>query len=565
MKIPWKSFVVIVVLGILVFANRLNNNFLGDDNQQIVDNPIVHSISNIGTFFQGGTFYNGTSRLSGAYFKPLNQIYYSLLFTFFGANQVAFHATQLLLHILNTCILFLLFAHFFKKPLALGLSFIFLVHPINSESVFYISAAQEVLFFLFGISGLYLLTKTNKQNNVIIISLLLFTSLLAKETSLLFLLVVTLYAFLFKHKQRIAILIGSLIAGGMYLLLRVNAIGLFVNPNLSPINKLTLWQRFANMPLIFFQYIKTFLFPLQLSSSYRFAYPIIDATHFFLPLAIDIVFIGLLIFGGIIIYKKSSKKYFRQYLFFGAWFLAGIVILLQIIPLDVTLAERWFYFPIVGVLGMLGTFLTAVNINLHTRKILFIYAIILLFLSLRTHQRSSNWRDYFTLASHDISVTPEAYDLEDVIGMTYLQQGDVTRARKHMQRSIQIYPTFQSYNNLGLLYFKEEKYQQAQAAFIQALSLGEHYSVYENLALIRLVLEDHENNIRFIHEALNKLPQDAKLWMILAIAEYQLEHFESAEQAISTAYRYDPNPLVTYYHDAILRREALDVQFQIAQ
>ena len=121
----------------------------------------------------------------------------------------------------------------------------------------------------------------------------------------------------------------------------------------------------------------------------------------------------------------------------------------------------------------------------------------------------------------------------------------------------------QNYNNLGLLLFREGKYREAQEAFRKSLRLGEMYTVYENLAVIGLVLEDHQNNILFIKQAVKKFPQSAKLWTILAIEQYTLNQYADAKSAISNAYLYDQGPSTQYYYDAILRQEPLKTEIGI--
>src|SRR5260221_7740403 len=146
---PWilikkcRYSLIIIGLGIFVYFNSLANNFISDDFPQIINNLYIHSLANISAFFTGSTFYNGGSNINGAYYKPLLTTYFSFIYTFFGPNYSLFHFFQISLHILNTYLLFVLLKHFFKKLLALLLSLIFLVHPINSEAVFYISAMQE--------------------------------------------------------------------------------------------------------------------------------------------------------------------------------------------------------------------------------------------------------------------------------------------------------------------------------------------------------------------------------------------------------------------------------------
>ena len=48
------AYILVVVVGLLVFFTGLSNPFQNDDTFQIVNNPPVHSITNIPQFFQAG-------------------------------------------------------------------------------------------------------------------------------------------------------------------------------------------------------------------------------------------------------------------------------------------------------------------------------------------------------------------------------------------------------------------------------------------------------------------------------------------------------------------------------
>ena len=560
-----KALFLFLLLGAIVYGNGIFNKFLGDDNGLIVNNPVLHSVANIRTFFAGGSFYGGvTDKLVGIYYKPITNTFLSLIYTYFGPNFVAFHSFQILLHITNSFIVFLLFTHFFKKPLALALSLIFLVHPLNSEAVFYISATQDVLFFLFGMSALLLTMAKSGSRSLLGAIPFLILSLLTKETGVIFLVVTSIYVFLYRKRQFILSLgLSGLILLG-YIWVRFKTVGIFVNPANSPIGHLDLVARILNMPLILFFYIKTFLLPFSLASSYRWAHKTVDFAHVFLPLFIDLVFLGTCVAGAIFLHqKKSLAAHLKAYIFFGLWLELGLLLHLQILPLDVTVADRWFYFPMVGILGMIGAVMTGVKVNFPKTRAQAVFVVLLILLAVRTFSRSFDYRDYFTLATHDLVISPEAYDLEDVIGLEYLQRGRLDAARTHMEKSIQIYPNFQNYNNLGLLLFREGKYREAQEAFRKSLHLGEMYTVYENLAVIGLVLEDHQNNILFIKQGVKKFPQSAKLWTILAIEQYTLNQYADAKSAISNAYLYDQGPSTQYYYDAILRQEPLKTEIGI--
>src|SRR3990167_4285580 len=125
-----KAIWVIIIIGAFVYFTSLFNGFVGDDASQIVNNPLVHSYKNIPNFFSGSTFYLGTSeQLYGHYYKPILSLYYALVYSIFGPNFSAFHFFQIIFHIVNASLLFLLFFWFIR--LIARRSFIFLLRKIH--------------------------------------------------------------------------------------------------------------------------------------------------------------------------------------------------------------------------------------------------------------------------------------------------------------------------------------------------------------------------------------------------------------------------------------------------
>jgi len=164
-KIKTSELIIFLILiGFLVYLPSLFGRFVWDDEEQIVNNILVHSAKNIPLFFKGSTFNTGgTGNLNGVYYRPLMMVLFSFIYQIFGSQAFFFHFVQIALHISVVIVLFLIFKKFFKKKIAFILSLIFLVHPANVESVSYISAIQENLFVLFGLLSLYISIK--KHNN----------------------------------------------------------------------------------------------------------------------------------------------------------------------------------------------------------------------------------------------------------------------------------------------------------------------------------------------------------------------------------------------------------------
>jgi hypothetical protein len=559
-----KALSFLIIIGLLIFFLSLFNNFVGDDNTQIIDNPSIQSLQNVPTFFfENRLDTGGKTKLGGLYYKPLLDMSYALTYSLFGLTPFFYHFFQLILYIINACLLFLLFKHFFDKRIAFLLSLVFLIHPINSETAFYIADTQDVLFLFFGLIALLILTKYQSQKALIITSVCLLFSLLSKETGSLFLLILLLYAFIFKRKIFYPLLGYVSIVVVLYSLLRVHALGLSTHSMISaPIEKLSLISRLINIPSIFFFYLKTFMFPLELSGSWQWAYTQIDVNHFVVPLIFDLLFFAVITYFAFILYKKYPRKHVVLYIFFTIWFLIGLLFHSQIFPLDQTVADRWFYFPIVGLLGMVGILLETFHISLKNKWIIFVLILLILLLSMRTFIRSFDWRDDFTLASHDSKVF-DTYNSEYIISHTYYEEGMLNEAKIHAERSIALFPYITNYTNLGAIDSRMGDYKNAKIAYLRALHYGDGILPYQNLASLSYVYGDSQNNIDFIKNiALKKYPKDGILWFDLAVLEYRSGNKTDAKSAIRNAllYNQDKDPNVEFINDIISQNKQLSIQ-----
>ena len=381
-----KAMIFIVIIGLAIFFNMLFNGFVWDDKIYIVFYTDIHSF-NFFAFLKENLF-NG-----GGQYRPIPTMYFSLLYIIFKNSTFFYHILQLTLHITNALLLFLVFSKFVEKKLAFFLSLIFLVHPMQVESVSYIAATGNPLFFLFGITAFLLSMNNLNWKKLCIISALLLFSLLTKEAGVIFLFIVFLYRFLFKRKQIIPLFLAESVSLLLYSLIRFGIGGVFFSTlPLVPIARLSLVQRLINIPVIIFYYLKTFLFPVDLAIDQQWTINKVNFSNFYLPLIVDLLFVILVTILGTYIYKKYKDE-IKIYLFFVAWFIFGMLLYLQIFPLDGTVADRWFYFPIVGLLGILGIGIHLIKSNHKIiKKISYLLIIFLVILfSIRTITRNTNW------------------------------------------------------------------------------------------------------------------------------------------------------------------------------
>jgi hypothetical protein len=543
-------FLLILGLGFLTFFNSFFNPFINDDIPQIVTNKYVQNLTYIPYLLNhsGGAGLILNSRFLHSFYRPLMLIAFTFLYHFFGMNVIAFHVFQVLIHILNSFLIFSIFSNFITLPISVFLAIVFLVHPLNSETAIYIANLQDSLFLFFGLSALYLISSYKDSlisyKSIFFIALLLLLSFLSKETALLFLLTLPIYTFLFSRKNIKRVLLSALIALGIYLPMRLISLSHLQSVGLpSLLARASLLIRLMTIPRIIFYYLNKFIIPINFAYVQQWLVKTIDIKNFYIPLALDILFLMFIFFTGLYIYKKK-RELFKPYVFFAFWFELGLLMHLQILPFDATVADRWFYFPMIGLLGMIGVFMSAfLQTKNHFQKLSDMLSIagtlIILILICLTIIRNTQWKTSMTLYSHDIQYAGDSPLLYDNYGGELLLSGRIDEARYYFKKSIALDPLCSScLNNLATTYAIKKDYNTAKSLYWKAINLNNGYpkfKSYELLIRITLFSEKNPNEAKkLIDSALKKYPTDALIQACSAITQYLTGDKETALETAKT-------------------------------
>jgi len=498
----------LVVIGLALYASCFTHPFVWDDEEQILANNSITSLSNIPEFFLGSTFNSGGSaNLTGLYYKPILTTSYALLYSFFGTNPFGYHVFQVLLHISNALLLFYFLRNFFQdRGRCFLITLIFLIHPIQVESVVYIAGLQEPLFMFFGLLTLNLFSFANGKF-LFLAGPLLLLSLLSKETGLIFLVLVPLYAYLFAHKGQIFSLFSSLGALIIYLFLRFGLAQLpIAEHNLTPINRLSLLERLPTIPKIITHYFGHFFVPYNLSISEHWVVSSFNWSDFFLPLIICLA----LAYATFLLILWQEKHKIRN-LYFLAWFVLGLGLHLHFIPLDFTVSDRWFYLPIIGLTAFLVSFLPAQKIFGFKDRYLILY-LYLVFLLISSLTRIEKWQSGLTLYQNDIRLSPNSFDLTNNLGVELLRHGQIDEAQQYFLRSTQLAPYWWiNFNNLGVTLENAGNASAAAEAYQIAIDNGNYYLAYENYARLLINNNQLSEAAKFLTTALKQFPNNVTL------------------------------------------------------
>ena len=517
--------IILSIVGFAVFIVGLNTPFQGDDFTQIVNSIPVHSISNIQHFFEGGTFYASGHGLNlyGSFYRPIMTTVFSLVYTLFGPHQFYFHFIQLLICIGSAILTYILFKHFLGSFMAFILAIIFLVHPLNSQVVFAIPYLQDALFFFFGILALNLLVHFKSTRSLILVAICLLLSLLSKETAVVFIAISLLYLF-FWDKKRLLPFSGIMVPPvALWLILKTYAVGLLgSNPHNAPIDYLSLGHRILTAPSTVSFYLTKFIFPWKLSTAYYWVYSTFSVRHVLLPLIVDLITLAVFIYLGYLVKKKAAKKDFLAYLFFAAWTILGLLLVLQIIPLDMTASEPWFYFPMMGLLGMIGVVLITFEDYINPDWFLIIAATIILLFGVRSLIRGLDYSSPLKLAESNIAASKEDYTAYYIVSYSLLQQDNFSQAKADAEQSAHIFPTSDTYSSLALILSYEGDYSEAMNNYMHALKLAGNNNTntqYEYIAQLCLLYGNPTSDKQIILSGIKKYPNDITLRMTLALFE----------------------------------------------
>lgn len=245
---------------------------------------------------------------------------------------------------------------------------------------------------------------------------------------------------------------------------------------------------------------------------------------------------------------ENKKRVIENVCFFSGWFILSMGIHMQVIPLDMTVADCWFYFPIVGMLGMLAVGYVAirdvVEVRYKNHRMISIFGYILvvsiiIMLSVRTIVRNTNWKDKRTLLIHDMSVSDD-FSKEDMLALDFLSEQKFGPALYHMEKSVLLNPVSLNVNNLGLIYQMTGNTQKAEQMYLRSLKFHDDSNslfAYINISYLYVYNGRPQKALPIIQNIiLPTYPSNPQFWELLAVAYYKTGDAKNAISAIDHAY-----------------------------
>ena len=144
----YAAVLFLVLVTTLSFSKSLSHQFVWDDQPIILENPQLRNIDNVPSFFTPHYWKYIHPGTKGQY-RPLRTVSLALSYHFWKFRPFGYYITNLIFHVLNVLLIYLVVAALFKKP-AVGFlaALLFALHPIHVESVSWVKNRTD-LFALF--------------------------------------------------------------------------------------------------------------------------------------------------------------------------------------------------------------------------------------------------------------------------------------------------------------------------------------------------------------------------------------------------------------------------------
>jgi protein O-mannosyl-transferase len=257
----------------------------------------------------------------------------------------------------------------------------------------------------------------------------------------------------------------------------------------------------------------------------------------------------------------------RRYLVVGwLWFLGGLVPMIGIVHVgNQAMADRYAYLPYIGLFLMIcwgvAEFVESRHVSIAALRI--VSVLVLAASAIVTHRQLSFWGDNAALWRHTLAVTDGNYIAHDNLAHVLLSKGQPEEAVQHFQAALAIYPSDPN-ALLGLALYEQQKgnLDQALAHYGRMAAITPagpaRAEVLVREGLVYLDMEDKANARARFSEAVAMDPQSVQGWLGLGVAAERSGDLPTAIENFKHANAIKPQK-VTYMLLAKALEESGDV------
>jgi TolA-binding protein len=488
---------LLALFGAGVHIPALQGQLVWDDLYLARDNPFIKSPLLVLEAFRHYLFPDSYA----GHYRPLQNISYIFDYLIWNTESYGYHLSNVLWHVGSGILLYFLLRELFRslgtqwlaksggtlsQPLAARLStaafffaLLWVVHPVHSAAVDYISGRADSLAFFFACAGWLLYIQARKMPQpwlrsgtygLAILSGLL--SLCSRESGCLWMLVFLLYILCFDRKLvlkgKLAVLAACLAIVAAYAGLRQlpeSRSATVIPSSYSPATRAVLMLRSLG------DYGRLMVFPSNLHMERSVSDPVSLRNRDGWRGSIGLEYLSLagaavlavFAFGA---FRKGAGQNAR--IFGASWFLLTYLPISNLFELNASVAEHWLYLPSVGFFIFLAG--VAFELPAHFRRgAVALACMAVVALSARSAVRSSDWIDPETFYQRTFLAGGSSCRVGTNLAALYSNRGEYGKAESILRKVLRVYPDYPvARNNLAQVLYRQGKTKEAEKMFDSA-------------------------------------------------------------------------------------------------
>ena len=527
------ALLVIAAATVLVYSNTFDAPFHFDDFPNIVENARLRNLADMWPP-SGGRY--------------LGYLSFSLNYQLAGLGVFGFHATNLLIHLCNSALVFWLTSLTLRTPsvqamdasplirkyLPLTAALLFALHPVQTQAVTFIVQRFTSLATLFYLLSVALFVRARLQPprgpSPRVASVCLYCAAIAaaaaamstKEIGFTLPLVVGAFELLFFGSRRRLALLAPLAGTALLILLGLILGDRSLGEALDDVNHAPGEAPIPRPAYIVTQlrvvltYVRLLVFPAWQNLDYDFSLSRSLAE----PSVVFALLVLLAIAGAsvaLLVRHRKTNRAEGVLIFWGVtWFFVTLSIESSVIPIRDVIFEHRMYLPSVGAAVAFGTALLWIVEQLALRLAPTLQATVALSitagsLGVATHARNVIWKDELSLWSDVVAKSPEKARAHNNLGTAYQTRGLPDDAAREHLAAIRIDPEYaDAHDNLGNAYKAQGRIDEAVTEYREAIRLAPGSAeAHSNLGATYAANGQIDDAIRECLEAVRLDPRDA--------------------------------------------------------
>ena len=548
-----------------VYFQSLFLDFTFDDRWVVLENPLIR---------QGN--FTALWNLEADLFllRQVRTLTYMIDYVLFGLSPAGYHLHNLAWHTLCAVLVFVLIKKLTQQTtVAFFGALIFAIHPIHVEAVSNITNRKESLalgFLLIAFLCYFRFLEGRSLGRwgwLCAGGLAWGLGLFSKQVTIVFPLLLVAYELLLVPREqrfltnRIPLLLSVMVLVSLPLILyaiyEMDITNFQSSKNTEPYShdttvkgyrgELTYLALVATSARTFWTYIQLWVWPAGLCPDH-----IVNLSTSFLDFTVLLSWAGLIAF--ILIAVQVIPRW--PVIAFGMlWFLIGFVPISNWVPISYLLADRYMYFPSVGLCIVLAASSQAFYSWLSTtrspqagRMATVLAAAVTIGYASTTLASIPHWRTQETVFTYMLRCHPQSGRANNGLGNLYLDQGLYEKARDHF--SLAIAERFiDAYNNRGNAFYHLGDHESALNDYNQVIALIPQWDKpYSNRGILFLSQGRYDRAIEDFTNALERSSHKSQALNLRGLAYEKLDNWAKAQEDYEQAISSDPANAEAYFN-----------------